>query len=562
MSFRLAQISDTTRPSELADARRLETRGRRIRCAPWIPALLLLFFTLQSLWFIGTQSLVYDEPGHIYAGLEAWQHGRFEMWVDHPPLGRYWLTLPLLRAHVEIVQESRDDLRYRVVDMQPGPEWLAWHTRPMSTLLGIALGLTLWFAARRLFSEGAANVALALFVFTPSLIAHFSLATTDGVGALFVFLTAFQLVRWRNDPSWRQTFLMGVTLGGLLLAKLYTPPEMLLAILLMLVLGCQKKNPRHWNWKPAVAAFGIALVTFWAGYQFHVSRLLTRDGQIVMTFPNRDAKALRGSSNHAVHLALPAGEYAEGLRLVWLSNQVGRATWFFGRLYPHGAPKVYFPAVILLKWPTILLLLFFASLVLGVRKTCRAPGDLLIMSLFGLLFLALALQSRITLGDRHLLPVYPFALLIAGGIWEHAHRHRATIAVLMLALCLNAADALRYAPDYLAYFNIFVKPNSAWHLLTDSNLDWGQGLIALRAYQQQHPNEVLHLAYFGSVDPSLYGIRAEPLSPDERVKGTIVVSASCLAGNLCGDYDGYSWWSADQPQQVLDHSLWVFDATK
>ncbi len=79
---------------------------------------------------------------------------------------------------------------------------------------------------------------------------------------------------------------------------------------------------------------------------------------------------------------------------------------------------------IALKWPTILLLLFFASLMLGVRKTCRAPGDLLITCLFGLVFLAFALQSRFAIGERHILPLYPFALLIAGGIWEHARKHR------------------------------------------------------------------------------------------------------------------------------------------
>ena len=145
--------------------------------------------------------------------------------------------------------------------MQPGPEWLAWHTRPMNTLLGVALGLALWFVTRRLFSEGAANVALALFAFTPSLIAHFSLATTDGIGALFIFLTAWQLVRWRRNPGRRQTLLMGLVLGGLLLAKLYTPPEMLLALALMLVLGREGmlRRPRDWNWKPTFAALGIAL---------------------------------------------------------------------------------------------------------------------------------------------------------------------------------------------------------------------------------------------------------------------------------------------------------------
>ena len=95
----------------------------------------------------------------------------------------------------------------------------------------------MWFATRRLFSEGAANVALALFAFTPSLIAHFSVTTTDGIGALFVFLTACQVVLVETEPQIAdRRALLGLVLGGLLLAKLYTPPEMLLALLLMLVL--------------------------------------------------------------------------------------------------------------------------------------------------------------------------------------------------------------------------------------------------------------------------------------------------------------------------------------
>jgi len=132
----------------------------------WIPAILLGLFALQSLWFIKTQSLTYDEPGHITAGVQAWQQGRFEIWTDHPPLGRIWQTLPIAQSHIEIASERLAN-GYRVMAMQPGAEWLAWHTRPMNTLLGVALGLVLWFATRRLFSEGAANVALKLFAFTP-----------------------------------------------------------------------------------------------------------------------------------------------------------------------------------------------------------------------------------------------------------------------------------------------------------------------------------------------------------------------------------------------------------
>ena len=207
----------------------------------WIPTILLALFAAQSLWFIGTQSLTYDEPAHIIAGVEAWQQGRFEHWNDHPPLGRLWLTLPLARAHAEFEWQELTS-GFRVTAMRPGPEAIAWRTRPMNTLLGLALGLAVWFAARGLFSEGAANLSLALFAFTPSLIAHFSLVTTDGIGTLFIFLTAFQVVRWRKKPTRRETVLLGLALGGLLLSKFYAPPLVLLALGLMLVLD-QKQRP-------------------------------------------------------------------------------------------------------------------------------------------------------------------------------------------------------------------------------------------------------------------------------------------------------------------------------
>ena len=537
-----------------------ELPGGASRTRWWLPALLLTLFVLQSLWFIKTQSLTYDEPGHIIAGLEAWQHGRFETWTDHPPLGRFWLMLPIARAHVEITQQPLAR-GYLVTAMQPGPEWLAWHTRPMNTLLGVALGLTLWFAARRLFSEGAANIALALFAFTPSLIANFSVTTTDGIGALFVFLTACQVVSWRRNPNRTQTALMGLVLGGLLLAKLYTPPEMLLALALMLVLRRDGglNSLRSLNWKPALAALGIAVLTFWAGYLFHVSHLRVGDGEVVASFPNRATKTWATKTKARLTLLIPAGEYVEGFREVALSNHRGRATWFLGKIYPKGGPKIYYPVAIALKWPTVLLLLFFISLIIGVRKTCRSPGDTLITSLFGLVFLAFALQSKFAIGERHILPLYPFALLIAGGLWEHARKHRAAAALVVLALCLNAADCLRYAPGYLAYFNVFVKPENSWRLLTDSNLDWGQGLLALRAYEAQHPSETLRLAYFGSVDPKLYGIKAAPLEPNGPISGMVAAGASCLSGQLLDDPDAYRWLWSYQPRQVLDHSIWLFD---
>ena len=232
-----------------------------------VPCVLLALFAIQSLWFIKTQSLTYDEPAHIIAGSEAWRMGRFERWNDHPPLGRLWLTLPIAATPLdyEIKFTDRDFL---VTRLQPGPEWLAWRTRPMNTLLGIALGVALWFATRRTFSEGAANVALALFAFTPSLIAHFSVATTDGIGALFIFLVAVQLVRWRHRRTAAQAALMGLLLGGLLLSKFYAPPLVLMALLLMLFISRDENRLLAGSTGSQRWALWPSRCSFWAATSF------------------------------------------------------------------------------------------------------------------------------------------------------------------------------------------------------------------------------------------------------------------------------------------------------
>ena len=228
----------------------------------------------------------------------------------------------------------------------------------------------------------------------------------------------------------------------------------------------------------------------------------------------------------------------------------------------------YYPAAIALKWPTVLLVLLLFAIAARVWRSGSVPGDLFLMLLFPLVFLLFALNAKFNIGERHILPLYPFALLFAGGIWpSHTSHNRARIghprassaakALVILALCLNAADALRYAPDYLSYFNVFVRPQNSWRLLTDSNLDWGQGLIALRHYQQQHPDAPLQLAYFGSVDPALYGIKAAPVAAN--AKGVIVISPTLLSGQNLPDNDAYQWLWSYRPTQTIDHCLWVYD---
>ena len=210
-----------------------------------LPAFLLLIYFAQCVWFARTQSFTFDEPLHLTTGLHNWRYGRFDFVIDHPPLGHLLPTLPIAFGAWDIDWTGGGPWETGIATHITDPVRMAMRVRLVDVTLGVFLGLSLWFATRSIFSEGAANLVLALFAFSPSLIANFSMVTTDGVATLMVFLTAMQLLRWRTNPSRWQILLLGVVLGLLLLSKLSTPPVFILSLVLVLVL-----KPDGWEWSP------------------------------------------------------------------------------------------------------------------------------------------------------------------------------------------------------------------------------------------------------------------------------------------------------------------------
>jgi hypothetical protein len=539
-----------TRPSQSASA----SKTRWI-----IPTLLCLLFVAQCAWFINTQSLTNDEPLHIIAGLDAWHLHRFERWNDHPPLVFLLCTLPLLLNHAEI--DIQPDAKY-ADGIKPSPEAVAWGARPVIVLLGVLLGVLLWVTARRLFSEAAANFALALFAFSPSLIANFSITCNDGVVALIVFATAMQLVYWRRTQSWARTVGLGLILGALLATKFSTPVMFALALALVLILkpGSVAWNPRQWNWRKALSMIVVAFFLVWGTYFFHWTKVSVKNGFVTVSSPNR-TKAATGDLHRPFNLTLylPAGEYIEGMGRVANHLNLGHPTFFLGQVSTGQGWKTYFPTVVALKWPPVVLAIFLVAVLLVALRRIEFPPELLIFSLFPALYFLMAIFSKVDLGERHILLIYPFALLFAAALWHFGRQRRDVLALLVVLVVVNAADTMRYAPGYLSYFTPFVSQATSWRLLSDSNLDWGQGLLALRKYQQTHPGETIHLAYFGTMDPRLYGIHHVPLAPNEKVSGTVVVSATHLSGQLLDDPNGYHWALQYPEKEILDHSLHVFE---
>jgi 4-amino-4-deoxy-L-arabinose transferase-like glycosyltransferase len=540
-----------------------------------LPAMLLLAYLAQCAWFIQTQSFTFDEPINILSGLEEWRTGQYSGgagMTDHPPLARLLCTLPVISSRFQIrekVVPNPESVAWHNSDFEsfgrvlPDPQAVAWRTRSVNAIMGAALGLLLWLAARRLYSVNAANFVLGLFALSPSLIAHFSLAATnDGAMTLMLFATAFQLCRWYRDRSWVQTVLLGTVLGALLITKASAVPLFGVAIALLLVL----KNgiairPSEWNWRQASTAFAISVLIVWGSYRFHVSKLtlMADDVHMRVTVPNRPDPITRDFS-HAFHVSLPVPgfEFIRALAFQLSHAKKGHPAFLLGRSYMGGSTW-YFPIVMLLKWPTMVLVSFLLAIGLILLRWTSLLRDFALWMVFPVLYLGLAEFSSLNLGERYILPIYPFVLLLCGSLWQFVSGRRAALALVLVAGVVHVGDVLRYAPDYLSYFNLFVPPGNGYKLLSDSNVDWGQGLIALRMYQKEHLDTPIHLAYFGNVDPGMYGIRAIPLMPSERTSGTVIISANYLSGQTLPDPNSYHWVLQYPLRLILNHSLYVFE---
>ena len=212
-----------------------------------------------------------------------------------------------------------------------------------------------------------------------------------------------------------------------------------------------------------------------------------------------------------------------------------------------------------LKWPPTLWLLAAVAVTLLVTGRMRLPNEFRAVMIFPCVFFALAMTTNLNLGDRYVLPVYPFLLLLCAGVWDVARVRPPGVAIVVALVACQFVDGLRYAPDYLSYFNLFVPPGESYMRLTDSNLDWGQGLIALRDYERAHPDDTIWLAYFGGVDPASYGIRARRLGEGDRVHGTVMVSATHLSGQYLQNPAAFQWLTPYRRRMILNHTLHLFE---
>jgi hypothetical protein len=269
------------------------------------------------------------------------------------------------------------------------------------------------------------------------------------------------------------------------------------------------------------------------------------------------------------HHLLP-NAYDEGFLLAQIKAQE-RSGFLAGSYRPDGW-WWFFPFAFLIKTPISVIVLFAAGVILTVVHWQRFADDAVYALLPAGAFLAAAMLAKLNIGLRHILPVYPFALLLAGyAITRLCAPRPRSFRLALAALCLLAiVEFALVCPHYLAFFNQFVGgPRHGHEYLVDSNIDWGQDLKGLKQWMDQHEVHHINLSYFGMADPAYYKIDCtrlpsgpfdDKLALNPLLPGFVAVSVT----NLRGVYfppatrDRYKPLLDKEPAAVIGYSIYVY----
>ncbi|MFI6491538.1 glycosyltransferase family 39 protein [Streptomyces sp. NPDC050564] len=501
------------------------------------------------------QTPTIDEPVYVGTAVIYVQEHSLRYNPEHPPLGKLIIGSGLVFAHPHLDAGFTGDqtaLGRRLLyesGNDPGQVML-WARLPV-IVLTLLFGLVVLAFARELVGSVGGLVALALYTFSPDVIAHGSLATLDVPASGFLLMSVWLLWRARRRPLLYLP-LAGAALGAAMATKMSTLPAVPVLLLLAVVSMCHGRDlslVRKVRLGAAVAAGTalVALAVVWAAY-------LAVDPRLRWTAPPH-LPAVHGLRGLLIDWLPFPQPYRDGMRV-----QFGfeNATWegfLFGRLY-HGSLWYYLPAALLVKTPLGMMALWLAGAVAMVavpRLRTAAPYVLIPPAVL----LAAAMLGSRDLGVRYALFVPVFLAVAAAGVvaWR---RRWARVATAALVLFVAVSSLLAY-PYYLPYSNEAFGGPAQTHLrLHDSNVDWGQdlGRLADRLHRR-YPHEKVWLVYKGAGVPSYYGIHAaDPReAPASEVHGLVVVSDTSIAK---ADNRLAALLATSTPVDEVGHSITIY----
>ena len=479
-------------------------------------ALLVALHAGLATWGAVRQSVTFDENFHLPAGVMEVATRELRISPVNPPLVKALAGAAALAAGARVPPPSAlgDREQGRVGEAFLHANADRYHRvyvagRLVVIGLSVLLALVVWRWARRLWGVQGGLVALAFYAFAPEALAHAGVVTMDLPTALGFVFTLFAWQAFVRAGRWRAWW---ATAGGLAFAFLvrftavFLPP-------LMLVLAAVELLARRVR-RPRRVALGFVLLGLSTLLALQIGYLGRTSLAPLRAWPWPFAsQTFRTLQARLPELRLPLPyTYIMGFDRQAVESQTGRTpSYLLGRIHPT-APLSYFPIALAVKWP----LGFLAALaMLAVYAVARRPRLRRLAWPLSLvvLFLGVAMfVGRLGIGIRYLFPLVPALAVALGALassraGDAVHWRRVVVGLA----CLQALEAAVNAPWHLSFYNALAGgPGRGQWIVNDSNVDWGQGLIALRDELRRRGIGRVHLLYHGTTDPAVYGIDYVP----------------------------------------------------
>lgn len=576
----------------------MDENAARIR----LPQLAIIVSFIAVFCFISftatlQKSLTFDEPLHLYAGYSYIEWRDFRVNPEHPPLVKALAALPLLTLRLStggITQAQRDRVQVNkdyswelanqfIYENRDNRKFLLY---PKMIMIGLAcvLGLVVFLWAQELYGLNAALAALAMYSLDPNILAHSSIIHTDVPFALFFLAGTYFFWRLLNRFTWIGLLGTSVCFALSSITKfsflVIAPVWILLATIHIFSfrstqdrkdgLGAMERRIQKaiLALLILVTVLGATYLSIRGIYGFQLNAVAQQQdrwpiGELTANAP-WIARFWLVSTKHSFLPEAWLYGLADAVKLF------DRHSYLLGEISAHGF-WLYFPVAFAVKTPVPILILSAMGLTLICirRRVCLA--DLFVLAP-AVIFFSFAVCSRLNIGLRHILPVYPFLFVWLGGVTSAFWNMRNNIGrcgVLVLGLWLVLCS-LRVYPDYLTFFNELAGgPKNGYRYLVDSNLDWGQDLKGLKRWMDNHKVGNIRLAYFGTMDPAFYDIKAIPepgsLSflwrngqQTAPLPPYIAISRTYLAGLYLPRRDTYAAFRNRSPVASIGNSILIY----
>ena len=592
-----------------------------------VPILLLSVMAILLIQAAKDDAAIVDESPHITAGYSYLKFFDARLNPEHPPLIKDLAGLPLQFLNLNFPTQT-DAWQKNVNDQwalghdflwgsgNNGHQIVFW-ARIGPILITLLLGFFVFFWTRKIAGNWAASLALALYAFSPTILAHGHLVTTDVGAAAGIIIATYFFIKYLKENSWQNLLLAGIIFGLAQLTKFSV--FLLVPFFFFLTLWWYMAHQKSWvsffkiiGGVILIGILGAVVINLW--YMPHVwnypqEKQLSDAQSILQSF---SSKPLADLDFWLIKnpILRPLGQFFLGILMVTQRAVGGNTAYFLGDVTNAGW-WYYFPVVYVLKEPLAFLIMVLTALCYSlyliwerrpqnfsqaVAKTLnwsRENFEIFALLCFVIFYMAYSMKSNLNIGARHLMPLIPMMYILVSvklsdwmrttleyipqniltAMWlriKHAFSYAGKFSIVLVLLAWYIVSSLLSAPMFLSYFNeIAGGPTNGYKYVVDSNYDWGQDLYRLRDFVDRNFIDKIGVDYFGGGNPRFeLGPKVEAWNSSlPKYDGKWFAISTTFLQNVSGELtkgfkrqvpDEYSWLLQEKPFARAGQSIFIY----